>query len=288
MKITPKSAGTIFGAEVEGVDLAADLSEDAVAALRQAVLTYRLLVFHGQHLTPRQQATFSRRLGIADPVEGSGALSTHFEDVPQLQWLSYRRADGSIGTDTRPSQADSWHTDYSYLPDPPELGMLFGVELPPDGPRTIFVDMQDAYDRLSPAARRRAEGLVGIHNQKGGLDPAVFRLPPYLAPGQPDDGSADRTARHPLVRPHPVTGRPGLYIAQCYTIGFDGMAAAEGRDYLAALYDHALDEARMIHHVWQPGDCVIWDNAATNHRRSKPLDAPRVLHRSTIALRPPA
>ncbi|SMF73449.1 taurine dioxygenase [Tistlia consotensis] len=281
MQLTPYAAGG-FGAEVSGLDLSEPLSADDADRLRGALDRYRLLVFRGQELTPEAQVRFARSFGTVAPPEPSAGLSTHSEAVPELQWLSYLRADGSEPSDRRPSQADVWHTDYAYLPDPAGLACLFGVEIPEDGPDTLFADMQGAYDALDPDRRSELRELRAIHQQRGGLDPALYRLPPYLGPGQPDDGSAQRQAAHPLVRCHPASGRHGLYMAQCYTIGIEGMAEAAAKALVAALYAHATQQRFLHRHVWRRGDLLVWDNLATNHRRSKPLDRPRVLHRVTM------
>jgi taurine dioxygenase len=285
MRLMPNPHATI-GAEITGIDLAREQPQSAIDAMLDALFTRHVLVFRDQSLTPQQQIAFSRRLGIAGPPERSAGLTTHHGDYPEIQWSSFLRADGSAPSDTRPSQADVWHTDYAYLPEPPELAFLYGVEIPQDGPDTIYLDMRAAYDALPSGQRHRLEGLHATHRQKGGLDPTIYRLPPYLRAGEPDDGSAERSARHPLVRAHPVTGGRALYVTQCYTIGIDGLGPAESRALMADLYRQAATPEFTYRHVWRVGDCVIWDNTATNHRRSKPMDRPRVLHRVTIALKP--
>jgi taurine dioxygenase len=92
----------------------------------------------------------------------------------------------------------------------------------------------------------------------------------------------------PLVRTHPVTGRPALYMTSAYTVGFEGTAKDDGLALLDRLYDHATQPEFTYRHAWREGDVLLWDNTSTNHRRSKPLDAPRVLHRVSISLAPRA
>ncbi len=281
MQVTPWSSGG-FGAVVSGVYAAATLAAYEAAMLTQALDRHRLLVFRDQHLSPAAQVRFARQFGAVEPPEASAGLTSHFDGVPELQWLSYLRADGREPEDRRPSQADVWHTDYAYLPDPADLACLYGVEIPEDGPDTLFIDMQGAFDALAPERQETLRSLRATHRQRGGLDPQRYRLPPYLSPGEPDDGSADREATHPLARHHPTTGRDGLYMAECYTIGIEGMDDTAAKALVAELYEHATQLRFMHRHVWQPGDLVVWDNLATNHRRSKPLDRPRVLHRATM------
>jgi taurine dioxygenase len=41
-----------------------------------------------------------------------------------------------------------WHTDMSYQEDPPKASMLYALEAPPEGGKTGFVNMYDAYQAL--------------------------------------------------------------------------------------------------------------------------------------------
>ncbi|MCX7360835.1 MAG: TauD/TfdA family dioxygenase [Alphaproteobacteria bacterium] len=284
MRLTPCSSGTTIGAEIGDLDLSGELSDADVSAIREALFRHHVLLFRDQVLTPEAQVRFARRLGKPGAPEPSAGLVSHHGSYPEIQRLSFIRSDGRPPTDRRPSQADSWHTDYAYLPKPPALAMLAAVELPADGPDTLYLDMRAAYAALPPVRRAELERLHARHIQKGPLDPAIYQLPPYRRDGAPDDGSAERNAVHPLVRRHPVTDVPALYLAECYTVGIEGMASADGRALIAELYRHAKATGSIYRHQWQPGDCLLWDNTACNHRRSKPMDAPRVMHRVTIAL----
>jgi taurine dioxygenase len=240
-------------------------------------------------MTPRWQIDFANLLGKAAPPEPSKGLTTHEGEHPEVQWLAAMRADGSPPPDRRPTQADVWHTDYSYLAEPPELSFLYGVEIPVDSPDTLYVNMQHAYETLPKNKQDLYEGWRAIHTQKGGLDPQIYRLPPYIVPGEAPDERlcAERSAIHPLVRIHPVTGKKFFYMSQCYTVGLEGVPPAEGREIIADIYRHALPPDTGYRHVWRNGDCVISDNMTTNHRRSRPLStisAPRTLSRVMVYL----
>jgi taurine dioxygenase len=289
VQIEPISPGREIGAEVHGVDLRRPLRQAAVDRLHSALFDHLVLVFREQEIAPADQVRAARALGDPSPPEASNRLSSHHAAHPEIQWLSYLRSDGSEPPDKRPSQGDLWHTDYVYLPDPPELAMLSAAELHPGGPDTIYLDMRAAFASLSAAERKQLSELRAIHNERGPQDPAVYRLPPYAANGeQASEIQANRTTVRALVRAHPVTGRPALYIASAYTTGFEGTAEDEGRALLERIYDHATQPEYTYRHVWSEGDVLLWDNTSTNHRRSKPLDAPRVLHRVSISLAPRA
>jgi taurine dioxygenase len=276
----------MIGAEIVGVSANEEQPPEVIAAIADALFTHHVIVLRDQSLTPEEQIRFARRLGYVAPPEPSKGLTTHEEVHPEIQWLGYLRPDGSPPPDTRPSQADTWHTDYSYLENPPEIAFLYGVEIPEDGPDTLYIDMQRAYDALPVEQRERLHSLRAIHTQKGGLDPKKYRLPPYVVEGEEPipDLSPERGAVHPLVRTHPVSGKRSLYLAQCYITGFEGVDGDATREILDEIYRHADRPEFSYRHVWRRGDCVISDNTTTNHRRSKPLDGARVLSRITIAL----
>ena len=276
-----------LGAEVHGVDLSKPLTQAVVEGLRTALFTHHVLVFRDQSLGPAEQSHAARAFGDPSPPERSEGLTSHDPDHPEIQWLSYLRRDGSEPDDNRPSQGDTWHTDYAYLREPPELAMLCAVELHPGGPDTLYVDLMATYASLPPDERGALGRLRAIHTERGPQDPAVYRLPPYAVNGkQAGSVKADRSAVHPLVRNHPVTGRPSLYMASAYTVGFEGVPEQEGQALIARLYERATRPEFTYRHVWRDGDVLLWDNTCTNHRRSEPIVAPRVLHRVSISLSP--
>src|SRR5688572_26095975 len=96
--------------------------------------------------------------------------------------------------------------------------------------------------------------------------------------------SAMSTQRHPIMRIHPETGRPALFVSMGYTIGIEGMTDAEATPILMQLFAHQAREEFIYRHRWSQGMLVMWDNrcvldAATGgyqgHRR--------LLHRITVA-----
>src|SRR5258707_9761241 len=75
----------------------------------------------------------------------------------------------------------SWHTDMSYLPDPPKASALYALEVPPRGGDTIFCSMYAAWDELPDRLRRRIEGLrdrksTRLNSSHANISYAVFCL----------------------------------------------------------------------------------------------------------------
>ena len=88
---------------------------------------------------------------------------------------------------------------------------------------------------------------------------------------------------HPIVRRHPITGKPALYICPGMTTEILGLPAAESRALLDQLFEWIVRPEFVYSHRWQLGDCLLWDNACTMHKRD-PFDATqkRLMKRTTI------
>lgn len=58
-----RQVGATIGAELSGVDLSADLADDVIGELRQALLDYKVLFFRDQRLDSAAHVAFARRFG---------------------------------------------------------------------------------------------------------------------------------------------------------------------------------------------------------------------------------
>ena len=86
---------------------------------------------------------------------------------------------------------------------------------------------------------------------------------------QSDRGAARQAPEviHPLVRTHPLGGEKTLYFSMNHTARIDGMSEEDSLPILDRLRDHATNPRFVYAHHWRVGDLVLWDNAATMHRR---------------------
>ena len=178
----------------------------------------------------------------------------------------------------RPGLFETFHTDDTFTAEPAGVTVLHARELPARGGATVFLDMRAAYDLLDPATRERLVGAYAVHayNNHG-----VF--PPRRASEGPYEALVD--VSHPIVRAHPVTGRPALYFDLDRATHVDGMPEAEGRALLQMLQNHAEQRAPRYAHEWQPHDVVMWDNASVQHKASGdfPVGESRRFWRYSIA-----
>ncbi|CAM5735166.1 hypothetical protein SHIRM173S_12977 [Streptomyces hirsutus] len=108
--------------------------------------------------------------------------------------------------------ANNWHTDVTFVLNPPQATTLRSITVPPYGGETLISSSAAAYRNLPEPLRRLADTLWAEHTND--YDYAV-------ADEAIDEAEAARRARftsikyrtvHPVVRVHPLTGERGLFI----------------------------------------------------------------------------
>jgi len=269
--------GAALGAEIFGADLR-QLDDAQFDAVHQAWLDHSVLLFRGQALADADLIAFSRRFGGLDfaPVQENGRAFV--EGFPELYVVSnVLGADGAPIGSLGAGEA-VWHTDMSYLPQPPKASMLFSLEVPAVGGDTWFSSMYRAYDALPAALRLRVEGLRVKHD-------GTFNSGGFVRAGvtPTDDPRSSPGTLHPLVCRHPDTGRKLLYLGRRRNAYIEGLELAESEALLDEIWGYATLDSISWRHHWRAGDLVLWDNRATMHRRD-PFDASerRVMHRTQI------
>jgi len=272
--VVPSGRG--LGAEIRSVDLRR-LGEDAFAAIHRAWLDNLVLLFRGQELTDAELIAFSRRFGELDlaPIQETGRRFV--DGMPELYIVSNVLKDGEPIGSLGNGEA-VWHTDMSYLPDPPKASMLYALEVPPAGGNTAFVNMYVVYEALPADLKRDIAGLRIKHD-------GTYNSGGYVRQGvtPTDDPRASPGIFHPLVCTHPETGRRMLYLGRRRNAYIEGFELAESEALLDVLWVYTSRPEFAWQTVWQVGDLVLWDNRCTMHRRD-PFDpgARRIMHRTQI------
>lgn len=268
-----------LGAEVVGLDLAESMDDETFQAIRDAWMKHLVLAFPNQTLSEEQQITFSQRFG---------ALEEHHQDIiksrssPQIFRVSNVNDEGNMMSSDDPSiaqisLAQRWHTDSSYRAVPSMGSILHGIEVTKEGGETCFSNMYMVYDALDRDTKRRITGCHARHD---------FGHLTKLAPVKPlteSERQAMPPVWQPMVRKHPWTGRPSLFISPIYNDAIEGMNDDEAAELLTELTEFAGREEFVYRHRWTQGDVVMWDNRCTMHRVTPyDLNLRRVMHRNTV------
>jgi taurine dioxygenase len=268
--IIRRIAGAL-GAELHGVDLTQPLSADLQQDIRAALLQHQVIFFRDQDLVPEQFMRFAHVLG--QPVEYPFVKGLEgFPCVIEVKKLEHERINfGGI-----------WHSDTTYLQEPPMGSMLLAKEIPPYGGDTLFANQYMAWEALSDTMKSLLDGLQGI-SSSAKADVSKTREDRIKTDGK-ESAPKDYIAHHPLVRTHPETGRKALYVNIAHTSGIVGMTDAESAPILNFLFQHQVKPEFTCRFVWQPHSMAVWDNRCTQHNPVNDYHGfRRVMHRITLA-----
>jgi taurine dioxygenase len=265
-----------LGARIEGVDLAR-LDDATFAAIEGALDEHAVVAFPRQTLDPAQFVAFARRWGRPEPH----VIDTyHHPADPNILILSNVKFRGTpIGL------ADAgtyFHTDYSYLEVPARVTILHAIQVPHERQGTTFANQRRAYEELPEATKHRLEGLVARHHY-GNRDDLDERSRTVASVLNESQKAKVGWVRHPVVRPHPRTGRPALYAVSGSSFGIEGMDDAAALGLLDELKAHSTALRYQHTYKYSVGDVVVWDNAQLLHAAPLPdFDEARTLWRVTV------
>ena len=268
--------GAALAADIDGIDLAGALGPETVAAIKAAWGEHLVLRFRGQRLGDEDLLRFSRQLGELDwaPIAAANDAPEGRQYVMVVSnVIEDGKAIGQLG-----AYEAIWHTDMSYIAEPPSASALYSLEVPPEGGDTGFCNMYLAYESLAPELRCQIEGRVCRHdasrNSAGELRRGFVDMP---------DPSQTVGAEHPIVRTHPVTGRKALFLGRRRNAYVPGLPLDDSEALLDALWAHATKPEFAWYQQWRKGDLILWDNRAVMHRRDAFDPATRrVMHRTQI------
>ena len=270
MRIEPTAA--TLGATVTGVDLSA-LDDAEWRAIEAAFLEYAVLIFPAQHLSNAAQVAFATRFGEIE------VLVENMQTVP----ISNKAPDGTLYTaDSHRMQLlrgnEGWHTDSSYMPLAAKASVLSAHVVPAAGGETEWADARAAYAALDGTTRERIAELTAYHS----FFYSQAKLGHHVEVGAGYGFFAGEPPLRPLVKFHPVTGRPALYIGR-HAGRIPGLGDAEAEALLDRLMTLTCQPPRILAHTWQAGDIAVWDNRCVLHR-ARPYDyrAERVMMHTRI------
>ena len=240
-----------FGVELRG----ASLTGDDAAWLAPLLAQYLVVVVRAQDLAPTDQVRLARALGEPTPAH---PVVPGLPGHPEILELDASKG----GRNAR------WHTDVTFVVEPPSASVLVADEVPVVGGDTLWADLRGAYESLSPSVAAMLDDLEAVH-----------RVSPLAYWGEPFDTALTRedawqmheeasnlpSVVHPVVRVHPVTGRRAVFVNPGFTSHLVGLSRLESDGLLELLYAHTTRPEHVLRHRWQTGDVVLWDNRSTMH-----------------------
>ena len=256
-----------LGARLHGIDVN-HLDDDALAAVHRALLDHEVIVLRAPELTTDQQLALAHRFGDTEVHAFFPNLGPGYERVSVL--------DSDAGT-----KASMWHTDETFLDEPPMGTVLHAQIIPPVGGDTCWASQTAAYHALSVPMKRYLDGMLAEHSLSR-VDLLVYQNGNADAEATGAKFALGRSAQHPVVRTHPETGHKALFVNPTYTRFLVGVPWDESEAVLALLYRHQIKEEFVYRHHWQEGDLVIWDNRCTLHIALADFTGRRRMHRVSV------
>ncbi len=271
-------SGQACGATVTGIDFSGEIDATTLQSVRRAWLEHHVLAFPEQQLSDADLERISRYFGALgeEPFFGTIDGSDH---VVELSRLADEKA---------PLFAENWHSDWSFLPQPPIGTLLYSLVIPPVGGHTGFVNQQKALAEMPMTLRQRLEGKRALHSAAAAYAPEGM----YGDKETESDRSmkitfsdkAKEIYPHPFIFTHPESGVDTLLGCIGYICGVEGMSEEEALPLLFELYEWQTREEFQYTHDWQRDMLVIWDNRSVLHRAYGGYEGyDRILHRTTIA-----
>ena len=259
-----------FGATVTGGRLGDVTDASEIWSLLREHL---VLVFRGQDLTHAEHSRLAHMMG--EPTPAHPVVPGH-PDYPEMLILDAQKGGKNA----------MWHTDVTFIESPPAASILVADVVPTFGGDTLWSDTRTAYERLSPAIRSAIDSLEAVH-----------RISPLAYWGEPFDSALTRDDAeylyelslkqppiiHPVVRVHPDTKKPSLFVNPGFTTHIVGMSRIESDHLLRLLYAHMVQPEFTLRHRWELGDVLMWDNRATMHYATDDYgNVERVMRRITL------
>ena len=240
----------VIGAEIDGLDLREDLSDEDIGIVRDALNEHQVVFFRDQDITPAQHLAFGRRFG---------ELHVHpsVRAKPRSEWTEILpvHADDK----TKRVVGDKWHTDVSCDEKPPYASILHLTTVPATGGDTLFSSMYAAYEALSEPLKRLLEPLTATHDGAPNYTDRLKR------DGEDTGGRLHPRAVHPVIATHPLTKRKTLYVNSIFTTRINELGERESRDLLEFLFAHVTRPDFQCRFRWRRNSIAFWDNRAVQH-----------------------
>ena len=266
-KLTPS-----IGAEIKGLDFTKSLNKSDYDFIYESLIKNQVIFITNQILSPTSHLNLAKSFG---EIESSHPVYPHLKDFPEIVLLENNR--------DNPPDTDVWHTDLTFKPNPPFASILYSLEVPPFGGDTMWANMSDAYETLPQGLKKDIADLRAVHDMSDFRNNYAIGEKDGLAIKVIEAHNKFGSTIHPLVKKHPVTGKPHLYVNPGFTNQIVGMNSTDSRRLLNYLYDHMNQPKFQIRYKWSKNTIAIWDNRCTMHfALADYYPENRKMHRITI------
>ena len=270
-----------IGVSIENVNLANidDITFEEIKNLWKKHLT---IVFPNKNISDEDHINFGKKFG---ELEVHPSLSHRSSKNPEIYRVSNVDEKGKIIPNEETSwqylkQSWLWHTDSSFRKIPSNGSILHGISTTKKGGNTLFANMYKAYEDLNKSIKEKIKNLNVLHDHD-----YIISLSKELSKKK-DKGSYDKLdpVAHPLVRRHPVTNKPSLFLSPHTMVKIIDYDYDQGRELLDFLIEHSIQSKYVYKHTWNDNDIVMWDNRCTMHS-VEPFNnntIKRIMHRVTL------
>jgi taurine dioxygenase len=269
MSIEIRKVTANIGAQVLGLDISKPLDEEQVTAVREALNVHKALVFDDVHLDDEGQQAFARHFGD---------LTTAHPTVAAVDG-----APNVLPVDSERGRANHWHTDVTFVLNPPQASTLRSITIPPYGGETLIASSAAAYRDLPAPLRTLADTLWAEHTNDYDYAVPDEQIDEEQAAQRAQFTSIKFRTAHPVVRVHPLTGERGLFIGG-FAQRIVGLSVGESRKLLDLFQSYVTRPENILRWRWSPNQLVLFDNRITQHYAIDNYDGqPRRLNRVTVA-----
>jgi len=270
-----------IGISIDDINLS-DLDEITLKKIKKLWLENLIIIFPNQNISDEDHITFGKKFG---ELEVHPSLSHRSSKYPEIYRVSNVDEEGKIIPNKETSwqylkQSWLWHTDSSFRKIPSNGSILHGISTTNEGGNTLFANMYKAYEDLDVSMKQKIKKLKVVHDHD-----FIISLSEELSKRE-NKGNYDKLEPviHPLVRRHPSTKRPSLFLSPHTMVKIVDYNENEGRELLDFLIEHSIQQKYVYKHIWNNNDIVMWDNRCTMHS-VEPFDnntIKRIMHRVTL------
>lgn len=268
MSFSVRKLTSRIGAVVEGVDLNGPADPGLITELREALSQHKALFFDQADLDDAGQqrvAGWFGELTTAHPTVPGVA------DQPKV-----------LPIDSEHGKSNEWHTDVTFVVNPPQVTTLRSITIPPYGGETLIANEAAAYRDLPDSLRELADSLRAVHTNQYDYVKPVARTELEREYDEIFVSTIYET-EHPVVRVHPLTGERGLFIGG-FVQQIQGLSKNESVAVVKILQSYVTRPENIVRWSWSPNQLVIFDNRITQHYAIDNYDnQPRRLTRVTVA-----